>query len=308
MAEPEPSLNAMMVHFAMLFGKAGEKDLIELRYRRLRGRMGQRFFPASRLGAAATAAFELSRRRDVFFGVCPRTRRAGRRDAVTAAWAIWADCDGLGAVEELHRFAPAPALVVRSGTGENRHAYWPLAEPLSPDAVESANRRLARALGADADSTDAARVLRPPSTLNFKTDPPTSVVLDRLAGRLFYPGELLDALPADEPGERMPSQQLLEQPADLLRRIAPVIYVAVLTGEDVPSDRKVSCPFHRDRTPSLHVYETPEEGWFCFGCRRGGSVYDLGAALFGLATHGREFHELRRRLYTVLLPGRLPPG
>ena len=86
-----------------------------------------------------------------------------------------------------------------------------------------------------------------------------------------------------------------------------MIYVAVLTGQEVPKHRKVSCPLHPDRTPSLHAYETAEEGWFCFGCRRGGSVYDLGAALFGLSASGREFHEVRRRLYSVLLPGQLPP-
>lgn len=304
----DPSLNAMLVHFAALFGRGEEMDLIELRYRRFRGRMGQRFFPATRLGEAARAAFELSRRRDVYFGVCPRTRRVGRRDAVTTAWALWADCDGPQAVEELRHFNPAPGLVVRSGTEGNCHAYWPLTDPLMPDEVESANRRLASVLGADVESTDAARVLRPASTLNFKSTPPTLVILDHVSGLAFDTGGLLEALPDEDPAEPIAPTELPERANDdLLRRIDPVIYVAVLTGQEVRSDRKVSCPFHRDRTPSLHVYETPEEGWFCFGCRRGGSVYDLGSALFRLSTNGREFHELRRRLYAALLPGR-PPG
>jgi len=197
---------------------------------------------------------------------------------------------------------------VRSGTGENCHAYWPLTDPLSSDAVEAANRRLARALGADLESTDAARVLRPASTLNFKVSPASQVVLVRLNGLVFDTRTLLEGLPADEPARRTVPQGPQRAGDDLLRRIEPVIYVAVLTGEDVPNDRKVSCPFHRDRTPSLHVYETAEEGWFCYGCRRGGSVYDLGAAVFGLSATGREFHELRRRLYAALLPGRCPPG
>lgn len=94
----EPSLNAMLVQFAVLFGRAAETDLIELRYRRFRGRMGQRFFPADRFDEAARAAFELSRRQDVYFGVCPRARRAGGRNAVAGAWAMWADCDGPSAV------------------------------------------------------------------------------------------------------------------------------------------------------------------------------------------------------------------
>jgi hypothetical protein len=30
--------------------------------------------------------------------------------------------------------------------------------------------------------------------------------------------------------------------------------------------------------PSLHVYDTPARGWYCFGrCRRGGTIYDLAA-------------------------------
>lgn len=311
MAEPEPNLNAMLAQFAVLFGRCAETDLIELRYRRrLRERMGQRFFSAHSLGRAARAAYELSRSRDVYFGVCPRNRRSGKRDAVNAAWALWADCDGPHALYELDRFSPAPALVIKSGTGDNRHTYWPLTEPLSPGALEAANGRLARALHADCGSTDAGRVLRPASTLNFKGWPPIEVTLDRLSGRVFETDWLLRTLvlvdPAEDEAAKPPAPR--EPEDDLLRQIPPVVYVAVLTGQDVPPDRKVSCPFHRDRTPSLHVYEAAQEGWFCFGCRRGGSVYDLGAALFGLSPSGREFHELRRRLYAALLPGRRPPG
>jgi hypothetical protein len=43
---------------------------------------------------------------------------------------------------------------------------------------------------------------------------------------------------------------------------------------------------HEDRTPSLHVYGDPERGWFCFGCGRGGSIYDFAALLFGRGTRG----------------------
>ena len=59
-------------------------------------------------------------------------------------------------------------------------------------------------------------------------------------------------------------------------------------------DRKVSCPFHDDRTPSLHAYGRGL-GWRCFGCGACGSIFDL-AALWGLRTRGRDFRELRRRL------------
>lgn len=306
-----PGLQGLVAHMAALAGGAEPGELLELRYRHSRGGMGQRFFAVARPDAAATAAFTLGRRTDVYLGACPRTRPEGTRDAITGSWVLWADCDGQAALAALQAFEPAPAIVVRSGTGANCHAYWPLATPLSPDALEAANRRLALALGADEASVDAARVLRPPSTLNFKSDPPGLVRLETFASERFDTAALLATLPRQE-REETPRRALAPRPSprrvdDPLRTLEPAVYVEVLTGQEVGRDRKVSCPFHRDRTPSLHAYETPEDGWFCFGCRAGGSVYDLGGGVMGLATRGREFLELRRRLYELLLPGHEPP-
>ena len=89
---------------------------------------------------------------------------------------------------------------------------------------------------------------------------------------------------------------------DGLRQVAPAVYVQALTGLSAEQrDGKVSCPFHgEDRTPSLHVYEDPAAGWYCYGCGRGGSIFDLGAEVFGLSTRGREFAELRARLQAAL--------
>ena len=84
---------------------------------------------------------------------------------------------------------------------------------------------------------------------------------------------------------------------DPLLRIAPAVYVQALTGQHVGRQRKIACPFHDDHTPSLHVYEHPEQGWYCFGCQRGGSIYDLAAALYRLPPRGRDFLELRERLH-----------
>jgi len=304
-------LAGLVAHLAALAGGAPAAELLELRYRHSRGGMGQRFFATGRPDAVATAAFTLGRRTDVYVGACPRTRREGTRAAVAGGWALWADCDGPQAVEALRAFGPAPAIVVRSGTGENCHAYWPLTAPLVPDLLEDANRRIATALGADLASVDAARVLRPPGGLNFKSDPPGLVRLEAFTGERFDTTALLAALPNepvnDERATRPPPRPAPRRVGDPLRSLDPEVYVAALTGQQPGRDRKVSCPFHRDRTPSLHAYETPEDGWFCFGCRRGGSVYDLGGGVIGLATRGREFLELRRRLYELLLPGHEPP-
>jgi hypothetical protein len=87
-----------------------------------------------------------------------------------------------------------------------------------------------------------------------------------------------------------------EHRRDPLLEISPTVYVRELVGHRPGRDRKVPCPFHHDERPSLHVYAAPERGWTCYSCRRGGSIYDLAAELWGIGTRGREFLELRRRL------------
>ncbi|MGI8903677.1 MAG: CHC2 zinc finger domain-containing protein [Solirubrobacteraceae bacterium] len=57
----------------------------------------------------------------------------------------------------------------------------------------------------------------------------------------------------------------------------------------------MTCPFHRgDTTPSLQLYA--DGSWYCFGCQRGGTIYDFAAALWGTGTKHREFIALRDRL------------
>jgi hypothetical protein len=64
----------------------------------------------------------------------------------------------------------------------------------------------------------------------------------------------------------------------------------------------VTTGFHDDKDPSLHLYA--DGTWACFGCqpRRGGTIYDFAAYLWGSETKGRAFIELRRRLAELLLP------
>jgi DNA primase len=87
---------------------------------------------------------------------------------------------------------------------------------------------------------------------------------------------------------------------DVLLGIEPTHYVEQLTGLAVPRQRKVHCPFHDDHTPSLHVYEDARRGWFCFGCGRGGSIYDFAALLWGCDTRGAQFVALRDELLAAL--------
>ena len=92
--------------------------------------------------------------------------------------------------------------MIASGTGRNCHAYWLLTEPLERDEVERANRRLAHALGADAASADAARILRVPGTCSHKRQPPTPVEALRLdVDRRMPAADVVGGL-ADPPASR----------------------------------------------------------------------------------------------------------
>jgi hypothetical protein len=82
---------------------------------------------------------------------------------------------------------------------------------------------------------------------------------------------------------------------DPLGSISPPDYFAVLTGAGVPATGgMVRCPVHEDHEPSCMVYASAERGWHCYGCSRGGSIYDLASALSGIGTRGDDFLELRR--------------
>jgi len=87
-----------------------------------------------------------------------------------------------------------------------------------------------------------------------------------------------------------------------LESVPPAVYVRALVGSEPDAHGKVRCPLHEDRTPSLHVYPTAEQGWFCFGCRRGGTVYDLAAAVWKRPVRGPGFLDLRDDLLDLLLP------
>jgi hypothetical protein len=285
---------------AALAGTAGRGELLELRYRLEDGqRMGQVFDRPDRLRGLATRAIALGRRTDVYVGCAPRTRRHGGRDAVERAYVLWADCDGKDAVAALADFEPAPPVVIASGTGSNCHIYWPLSTPLGRDEVEHANRRLAYALGADPAATDASRILRVPGTNSWKHDPPAAVAALRLdTHRTFAVEDVVGSL-ADPPATRHAAVAPVDgRSDDPLLSIAPDVYVHRLLGVEVPRNRKIHCPHHDDRHASLHVYETAERGWYCFGaCRRGGTIYDLAAPLFGYTSlRGDDFLRLRTEL------------
>jgi hypothetical protein len=290
-----------------LFQRESAGAFIEVRYRH-RDDMRRHFFEHTDTYAAARTIARLGLSTDVYVGVAARaSKHAGGKDAIQRVWTLWADLDDVDARDRLEQLPVAPAIVIASGTAGHLHTYWPLARPVSIQAAETANRRLAAQLDADTGAvTNAATILRPPGTYSFKTDPPTPVVLERLDDELTTVYAVTAGIAADPtPAAATASPAGAPRPGeDPLRALDPAHYVSALTGQAVGRSRKISCPFHEDRTPSFHVYERPEDGYYCFGCRRHGhTAYDLASALWSLQTRGEDFLELRARLYELLLPG-----
>ena len=295
---------SLELFFGQLAGGAGPGEFLELRHRLAVGEgMGKEFVAVARSRTLASRALGTGRYTDVYVGCAPRLGRRGGRDGVQAAWVAWADLDRPGADEALERFALRPSAVVASGSGENRHVYFCLAESLGGGEVELLNRRLAAALGADDGAvTNPAAILRPPFTRNHKHATPTPVrLLELEPERRYSLAELDDALPRlrpeQTPAPRRPgASQRQSGTDDPLLRLEPRVYVSELLGRAPGRDGKVACPFHADENPSLHVFRGAQRGWFCFSCRRGTSIYDLAGPLLGFATRGRDFVELRREL------------
>jgi hypothetical protein len=287
-----------------------------------RGRSGC-FRAASELEPVAREIARLGRAEHVWVGVLPRRPHpetgelGGTREHVGPGRVLWVDCDSdedSFPLERLRKFRPPPHMVVASGGGY--HSYWLLREPIADAGrLREANERLARALGGDPQSADAARILRPPGTLNFKAKygRPRPVELRFAADHPRYTleevvGHVPRSTRVHRHGGGAPS---VSRAVDPLQRVPPVLYFRDLAGVERDQGGKVSCPLpdHDDPGPSCHVYEDPAQGWYCYGCGRGGDIYELAGALWGLRREGREFVELQRLLRKrFALEGARDPG
>lgn len=279
-----------------LVGGAHAGQLLDLRWAGSSPGMGQRFLPANAPERAARLIAALAPRADVYVGVALRERREGGKRAIVGSRLLFVECDRLPD-ERLASRLP-PTIEIASGTAEHRHLYWRLDALAANERVEGANRRLAHALGGDPRSVDIARILRPPDTLNHKSDPPRAVRLLALRQDARYTlAQLLDELPPT-PGARNdapPPRSVIRTELDSrLRAIPASDYVLALTGREPDRQGKVLCPFHKETHASLQLYR--DGSFYCFGCGRGGSIIDFAAALWGCGTRGEDFLALRANL------------
>jgi hypothetical protein len=263
------------------------------------GAMRQTFTPATRPQHAAKTITRLAARTDVYVGVLLRRRRGGGRDACEHSHLAFVEIDRADGAQRLARYRCPPTMIIASGGSPGHaHAYWQLHEPIGLDELETANRRLAIRLGGDLASVDAARILRPPTSRNWKNTPPNRVELLELhPDRRYTVAELTAGLADSSPAPRAAPAAARASTSDLDRQLLAIpaaAYVPALTGRQPNRAGKIACPFHDDHTPSLQLYQ---HNWYCFGaCRTGGSIYDFGALLYGLGTRGHDFLMLRRRL------------
>ncbi len=299
---------------------AGEETAgyLEVRHRQPDGvNMAQKFFAIADIDACATMAEATGQLLDCWAGMAPRVRPSGRSVDVERAWVLSADCDTDAALGRLKLFEPAPTAIIASGSSTQAgrpkvHAHWALSEPVGRDELEARKRGLAAALDSDKAISDAARIMRVPGTRNHKNSPPAEVRMlvfepDRryVAGDVV--GRLEEAPRAEFHAERGDDGAVRDPETggvlynDPLLKIPASTYIPLLTGQEVNRAGFVQCPLHDDWNPSLKVYDRAKRGWFCFQCRRGGSIFDFGAHLYGLEPRGTAFHDIRRRLAADLL-------
>ena len=271
------------------------------------GGMRQHFISAERVDRAATLIVSMSWRTDVYVGVALRDGRDhGGKSAISGSRLLYIECDHPDSHARLQDFTCSPSIMVASGTPGHIHAYWSLRDLATPAQVESANRRLATALGGDPACVDIARILRPPASMNHKHKPPRPVRLLTLDPDARYAlSDLTHGLPADpEPApvpagrggtRRRSGRGALDR---ALLAIPASEYVRVLADREPNRAGKVLCPFHEETDPSLQLYA--DGTFYCYGraCRKGGTIFDFAAALWGLGTKEEDFLQLRERLAT----------
>jgi DNA primase len=68
---------------------------------------------------------------------------------------------------------------------------------------------------------------------------------------------------------------------DDIKRILSMKQVAEHYGYKANRAGFITCPFHKEKTSSLKIYDN-DRGWHCFGCNEGGSVIDFAMKLYNL--------------------------
>jgi hypothetical protein len=301
--QPEQHPGELLTYLRILADGSRPTQFFDLRYSPPAGVMRRQFVSVLHLHQIASRITDLSPDADVYVGAALRDRARGDKTAITGSHLLYIECDDPAAHERLEGFACSPSMVVASGSPGHLHIYWRLHERASTATIERTNRRLALGLHGEPGCADIVRMLRPPETFNHKHTPPAPVRLLEHDGSARYAlADVLAELPHDpQPSRARPawsaSRRIGRTALDReLLAIPAADYVRVLAGREPNRAGKVLCPFHQENDPSMQLY--PDGTFYCFGarCRKGGTIFDFAALLWGIGTRQRDFLKLRRRL------------
>jgi hypothetical protein len=251
------------------------------------------------------AGMARGRGEEVFCTPMPRERAEPGKRAVGPGSVVWVDLDG-GDGNGLRKIGRLkPHLWVASGAGQ--HLYWRLADELPPVEVEELNRRLCHRLSGDPACCEYGRIMRLPGTFNQRRGRWCRIVRADRARPPVEPEAIRAALPDPDPPPPVSRNGRPGQGSpmadDELQLIAPPAYFLALASVQVPDGGgMVKCPLldHDDAYASCQVYADAEQGWWCFGCARGGRIYDLASLMSGGAW-GRELRGEAFRLVRELV-------
>jgi hypothetical protein len=280
-----------------LLAMSSVERFLELRLITPEGKVAQQFHQVQALRANGCVVPGLDRWDGVanaYYGITPRIRRSGTAADCGPALAAWADFD-----RELPPSLPLPPSVLINSSPGKRQVLWLLDTPC-PDLarIESLNRAIVAATGADKNACDRARVLRLPGYRNMKyAERPQARLLVCNSDVRYSLTDLESAFPpppAARPAMRIPKRPYAVGAAPSWLAL---VYDAICqhledTGRQLRPGRdggvSTTCPMHHhdNASPSndslsLH----PVRGWKCFGgCGQGRLT--LLAARLGVTVHG----------------------
>lgn len=123
----------------------------------------------------------------------------------------------------------------------------------------------------------------------------------RTDGIAHYEGTIDVPLPLPPKPKRTWTPRPVD-PGSKLDEIETSDYVQALAGIEVDYRRNACCPFpdHEDSGPSFKAYDNGS--FMCFGCGRGGAIFQFAAALWGIPgpLRGDTFRDVRDRLLDEL--------
>ena len=104
--------------------------------------------------------------------------------------------------------------------------------------------------------------------------------------------------PCGAPDGRRPRGNGAPAAAGSLAALAPRDWFAALEpGREITRFGYTRCPLHDEQIPSLKLYDRPEEGWYCWGCGRGGDLIEYAA----WRRHGRPARRLDGAAFSALV-------